>query len=102
MVYNSVYGIKVKDYLIYEMYFSSTAWVVARQEFRVELQFMLTDCGCDDEGHILLLKGTVLVFLVDRPIPGISSSCAVGLDGKCACCFHVSIKYTCGQQELFL
>lgn len=73
--------------------------VVARQEFRVELQFMVTDCDCDDEGHILLLKVTVLVFLVDRPIPGIcGSSCAVGLDGKCgACCFHMSIKYTCGQ-----
>lgn len=73
--------------------------VVARQEFRAELQFMVTDFDCDDEGHILSLKVTVLVLLVDGPTTGsCCHSCAVDLYGKCgACCFQVGIKYRCGQ-----
>lgn len=71
-------------------------------EFRVQSQFMWTDCDGDDEGQIVFVKVTELVLLVARAIPSIcSSSCAVCLYRK-MCCFHLSMNYTCGQQELFL
>lgn len=52
--------------------------MVTRKEFIAESQFMLKDFDCDDEGHILFLKVTVLTLLVDRLIIGISCSvCAI-------------------------
>lgn len=54
--------------------------VVARQEFRVESQFILTDCDGGHEGPILFLQVTVLVLLVARPstasvAPAVHSVC---------------------------
>lgn len=40
--------------------FSPSLLKVTRQEFRIEIQFMLTDFDGDDEGHVLFLEVTVL------------------------------------------
>lgn len=81
------------------MYYFPPSFLVAAGQFRVELQFMVTDFDCDDEGHFLFLKVIVLVLFVDGLITGsCCCSCAVDLYGKCgACCFQVGIKYRCGQ-----
>ena len=87
---SAVYGIKIEDYFIrfkINILFFPSFLVVTRQEFRVEFQFTLIAFDCDDEGHILFLKVTVLTLLVDRLIIGTHcSSCAIDMYGKFTAC----------------
>lgn len=61
--------------------------MVPRWEFRIEFQFLLTDCDGDDEGHVVFLKVTALTILVGRLLPGTCCSCcAIGMYRKHTAC----------------